>query len=261
MSSAFPLRSVAPPSPRGRRLISVASGKGGVGKTWFAITLAHALARAGKRALLIDADLGLANIDVQVGLSPQIDLAAVIAGRARLADAVQPRNGFDIVAGRSGSGSLAGIPQERLNQLRGSIVALSETYDRTIIDLGAGLDTAVLTLTATDGVGLVVTTGEPTALTDAYAYIKVVRRHHPGTDFRIVVNMAADRGEGERTYQTLLKACQTFLKFSPPLAGVVRRDSHVTDAIRYQTPLLVRHPNSEAAGDVDNIARSLDPPA
>jgi len=260
MSSVTQLRPVATPLPRRRRLISVASGKGGVGKTWFSITLSHALARAGRRTLLLDADLGLANVDVQVGFAPKIDLAAVIAGRASLANAVQRAHGFDIIAGRSGSGSLAGVSNERLGQLRGSIVALSETYDQTVIDLGAGLDAAVLMLTAIDGVSLVVTTSEPTALTDAYAYMKVLNRHHAGIDFRIVVNLATDHREGERTYQTLAKACQTFMKFTPPLAGVVRRDPKVVDAIRHQTPLLERFPNTEAAADVEAIARSLDPP-
>ncbi|MFO1188022.1 MAG: P-loop NTPase [Alphaproteobacteria bacterium] len=260
MSPVTQLRPVAAPSPRRRRLVSVASGKGGVGKTWFSITLSHALARAGCRTLLLDADLGLANVDVQLGLAPKIDLAAVITGRASLADAVQRVQGFDVIAGRSGSGNLASVSNDRLGQLRGSIAALSETYDQTVIDLGAGLDAAVLMLTAIDGISLVVTTSEPTALTDAYAYMKVMNRHHAGIDFRIVVNLATDHREGERTYQTLAKACQTFMKFTPPLAGVIRRDPKVVDAIRHQTLLMERHPNADAAADVEAIARSLGPP-
>lgn len=260
MSPVTHLRPVSNPAPRRRRLISVASGKGGVGKTWFAVTLAHVLARTGRHPLLIDADLGLANVDVQLGLLPTVDLSTVVAGGAALADSVQRQHGIAIIAGRSGSGSLAGVSNDRLGRLRAAIVALSETYDRTIIDLGAGLDSTVLTLTAIEGTGIVVTTSEPTALTDAYAYIKVLHRHHPGMDFRVVINLASDHREGERTYETLAKACQTFLKFTPVLAGVVRRDPRVVDAIRHQTPLLERHPNTEAAQDVEAIARKLDPP-
>jgi len=104
---------------------------------------------------------------------------------------------------------------------------------------------------------MVVTTDEPTALTDAYAFIKVTHMERPGTDMRVVVNMANSTREGERIYNTLLKACEGFLKISPPLAGVIRRDLKVRDAIRNQTPILTRSPNSEAAADVEAIVERL----
>jgi flagellar biosynthesis protein FlhG len=107
------------------------------------------------------------------------------------------------------------------------------------------------------GITLVVTTDEPTSLTDAYAFIKVTHAVNPKADLRVVVNMATNTREGERTYNTILKACQNFLKFAPPLAGIVRRDQKVRDAIRNQTPLLVRSPGSDAAKDVNNIAAKL----
>ena len=104
---------------------------------------------------------------------------------------------------------------------------------------------------------LVVTNDEPTSITDAYAFIKLGLRHDPSADLRIVVNMAKSEGDGERTYATLLKACESFLKISPPLAGVIRRDPKVKDAIRHQVPLLTRHPGCDAAGDVEKLARRL----
>ncbi len=245
--------------PRGRNIMAVASGKGGVGKTWFAITLTHAFARRGRRALLFDGDLGLANVDIQLGLMPKHDLGSVVAGRLTLNQAMMryEAGGFDVVAGRSGSGSLANIPLSRLQTLTEDLRITADAYDKTVLDLGAGVEKSIRALARCAGTILVVTTDEPTALTDAYAFIKISAAESPGADIRIVVNAANSTREGERTYNTLLKACQGFLKISPPLAGVVRRDTRVREAIRNQTPILTRHPNAEAAIDVEAIAERL----
>jgi len=244
---------------KGRNVVAVASGKGGVGKTWFAVTLAHALARAGARTLLFDGDLGLANVDIQLGLLPERDLSGVIAGRLTLTQSVTRVSdaGFDVIAGRSGSGSLAALPPARLSALHDGLMTLSGDYDRVVIDLGAGVEGTVRALAGEAGTILVVTTAEPTALTDAYAFIKLTAAERANADIRLVINMAASQREGERTYNTILKACQSFLKLAPPLAGVVRRDTKVADSIRNQTSILSRHPNSEAAGDVAAIATRL----
>ena len=242
-----------------RNMIAIASGKGGVGKTWFAISLSHAFARHKLRTLLFDGDLGLANVDIQLGLAPTRDLGAVMEGKAtmRTATTHYEQGSFDILAGRSGSGSLATLSAPRLNGLIDDLVSHGEAYHRVIVDLGAGIDRTVRTLAERAATVLVVTTEEPTALTDAYAFIKVMHSVRPETDLRVVVNMAHSLREGERTYGTLLKACQNFLKMSPPLAGIIRTDRQVRDAIRHQTPLLTRSPNSDAANDVETIAAGL----
>jgi flagellar biosynthesis protein FlhG len=244
---------------RGRNVIAVASGKGGVGKTWFAITLSHALARTGQRVLLFDGDLGLANVDIQLGLMPKTDLGSVVAGRLTLNQALTkfPEGGFDIIAGRSGSGTLANIPLSRLQMLGEDLLVLSGNYDRVVVDLGAGVEKTTRQFSQQAGTIMVVTTDEPTSLTDAYAFIKVTHMERPGTDMRVVVNMANSTREGERIYNTLLKACEGFLKISPPLAGVIRRDLKVREAIRNQTPVLTRSPNSEAAADVEAVVERL----
>jgi flagellar biosynthesis protein FlhG len=252
----------APPmnatSPRARQ-IAIASGKGGVGKTWFAITLAHALARAGRRVLLFDADIGLANVDVQLGLSPVHDLAAVIAGRVSLADAVlrHGAGGFDILAGCSGSGALSALDPAQLDRTMAALRLQSGLYDLVLLDLGAGVERAVRRIAASADTLLVLATEEPTSLTDAYAVLKLHSADRVDGDARVVVNQAASRAAGERTYATLRHACTRFLQRDPQLAGVIRRDDRVRDAIRRQTLLLTRHPACAAALDVEAAARAL----
>jgi len=240
-------------------LIAVASGKGGVGKTWLSVTLCHALSRMGRKVLLFDADLGLANVDIQLGLMPQRDLGGVLSGRLTLAQAkVRYDDGkFDIIAGRSGSGNLAQLPSNKLAGLGTDLVRMCAAYDTVVMDLGAGLDRTVRMLASRAGTCLVVTTPEPTSLTDAYAFVKVVIGADSDADVRVVVNTAETRGEGLKTYETLRKACQNFLHVAPPLAGIVRRDRKVADAIRAQIPLLTRAPSSDAGSDVERIADGL----
>lgn len=241
---------------RGPNVVAVASGKGGVGKTWFSITLSHALARAGKKVLLFDGDLGLANIDVQLGLMPKRDLNDVIRGRLGLDKVIQTyeEGGFDIIAGRSGQASLSALPSQRLTMLRDQLLEVAEGYDVVILDLGAGVDRTVRMLSASAVRTLLVSTDEPTSLTDAYAFIKLGSAAGMSKNVGIVVNQASSVAEGEKTYRTLLKACENFLRLKPPLIGMVRHDPRVKDTIRHQTPILTRSPNSDAAEDVEKIA-------
>jgi flagellar biosynthesis protein FlhG len=240
-------------------LISIASGKGGVGKTWFSITLAQALSKQGKRILLFDGDLGLANLDIQLGLIPKTDLSAVIGGRLTLSQAIIEYKGgnFDIIAGQSGAGGLMNLPANRLQILSNELSLISDQYDSVLLDLGAGVERTVRQLAHNAKTCIVVLTDEPTSLTDAYAFIKVLHKERPDIKVKIVTNIVNSIREGERTYATVLKACEGFLKFSPSLLGVIRRDSKVPDSIRSQEPTLTRFPSCEAAKDVEQIASKL----
>lgn len=247
------------PFSAARNMIAVASGKGGVGKTWFSITLAHALSLQGEKVLLFDGDLGLANIDIQLGLMPSKDLATVLAKKATLNQAIfhYDEGNFDIIAGRSGSGSLAIIPPSTVQVVASDLRNLSGRYDRVIVDLGAGIEKSIRLLAAQCATIFMVVTDEPTSLTDAYAFIKVISKEYPALNIQIIVNSANNEREGERTFNTLLRACKGFLGISPVLAGVIKRDTRVRDAIRNQIPLLSKYPTTDAAEDVISIAKNL----
>lgn len=240
------------------KVVAVGSGKGGVGKTWLAVSLSHALARLGRRVLLFDGDLGLANVDIQLGLGPGPDLASVLTGRCPMGQAIRhvEPTGFDLIAGRSGSGQLALLGPEVVAKLLADLGTLVPRYDLVLLDLPAGVDQVVRGLLGAASLPLVVTTDEPTAITDAYALIKVGHRSGAALP-QLVVNQASSHQAGRQTYEGLLRVCERFLGQSPPLASVVRRDPRVAEAIRQQTPFLVRSPTSPAAADVEALARHL----
>lgn len=255
----------AQPSPRiaPASIIAVASGKGGVGKTFMAITMASAFAQSGKRTLLVDGDLGLANVDVQLGIAPETDLAAVVSGWVELDDAVTPvdggaaEGGFDVLPGRSGSGALAELTPEEVSRLAAGLSALALQYDHVVVDLGAGIEANCMRLARAADKALMVITDEPTSMTDAYAFIKVLRGYAPTVEPLICINQANNRAAGQRTYEAMARACQTFLGFRPQLAGIVMRDAKVRDAIRCQKTLISTDKSAQPIQDAIAIAQML----
>ena len=244
---------------KNNNIIAIASGKGGVGKTWFSISLCHALVLAQKNVLLFDADIGLANVDVQLGIISELNLSAVIKGQITLAQAcsAHPGTGINIIAGRSGSGNLSNITLSKLRNLTEELTCIASNYDNVIMDLGAGLDKAVRNILQIAGTTIIITSDEPTALTDAYACIKIMRVDNPQCKIQLIINSANTLREGERTYNTMRKACEGFLKFSPPLLGIVRRDTNVKESIKNQSSIFEHAPSSQAASDVMAIAERL----
>lgn len=243
----------------GSNVTLVASGKGGVGKTWFSVSLCHALAQKNKKVLLFDGDLGLANVDIQLGLMPEFDLAQVINCHISLEDAIlsYEEGQFDILAGQSGSGQLASLNSQRMAYLKESIKKAAKKYDHVLIDLGAGIGDNVKSLSDVATRCIVVVTDEPTSLTDAYALIKITHLAVPQIGIDVVVNQAESELAGHRTYNTLLRVCENFLDLSPKLLGVIRRDSHVKDSICNQTSTLSRFPTCNASKDVMKISKDI----
>jgi flagellar biosynthesis protein FlhG len=240
-------------------IIAVASGKGGVGKTWFSITLSNVLANSGRKTLLFDGDIGLANVDVQLGLAPKVDLSEVFSGKSTLTNAITnyKDGGFDIVAGRSGSGSLANLTPDRILGLKKELDELAGKYDAIILDLGAGIESSVQALARLAQKCLIVITDEPTSLTDAYAFIKLLRLTDQKIDIQVIVNMAENQREGQGAYNNIRNACENFLKFAPKLGGIIRKDPKVKESIRSQKSILVKYTKSLAAADVTALGLKL----
>lgn len=249
--------------PTKPRWIALASGKGGVGKTWLSLTLAQALSDRRRRVLVFDADFGLANADIQLGHLSGFDLAAVMDGRADLGDSITSvtQGGFDLIAGQSGSGSLAGLSVDLIARLLEKLTALAGGYDVVLFDLGTGVEPATRYVTAFADTVILVTTEDPASLTDAYAVLKLLKRDRTAqgaaVDARIVVNQVRSDTSGRRAHAALARAARGFLRLDPPLLGTIARDERVGEAIRTQRLLLTQSPQSEAGRSVVAIARRL----
>jgi flagellar biosynthesis protein FlhG len=254
----------APQHRTAGRILAIASGKGGVGKTTFSIGMARALSMMNERVLLMDGDLGMANIDVHLGLHPSSDISSVINGRITMENAVCPalggattQGGFDVMSGRSGSGTLANLSGPGLTKLASGVAALALSYDRAVLDLAAGADRATIRLALTADDVIIIINDEPTSLTDAYAFVKTLRLHDDGASPLIVVNNAPSIDVAHEAFGAFRKTCEAFLSFTPTLAGIIRRDKNVPAAIRAQTCLAVRSPSCDAARDIETLAGSL----
>ncbi|MGI9499771.1 MAG: cellulose synthase operon protein YhjQ/BcsQ, partial [Geminicoccaceae bacterium] len=211
------------------------------------------------RVLLVDCDLGLANVDVQLGLSHEVDLTRVVMGEVRLSHAIQQVDGLglDVLPGRSGTGYLGGLDPLMVGWLQGELRSLCNRYDVVILDLPSGIEQGVRELMRRADEEIVVTTGEPTALTDAYSLIKATRRDRLDGVPKIVVNFAEHAAAGRQTLEGLVRVCERFLAVRPGELGVIRRDKRVPEAIGRQAPLLLCYPGCDAARDVIAIAEAF----
>ncbi len=259
-ANATPLHSVADyerlPFPRPARVIAVTSGKGGVGKTAVTVNLAILLARAQHRVTILDADLGLANVDVQLGLKPRYNLQHVVYGQCELTDVLmQGPHEIRIVPGASGIVELANLDDARRRDLLDRLSLLNAVSDVILIDTSPGVSRNVVSFAAAADEVMVVTTPEPTALTDAYAVMKVIvgqtdRLPH----IRLLVNMARDDKDAQEVTEKLSLVTRQFLNLTVESLGYLPSDPHVPQAIRQQTPFVLAYPYSPASQQMGVIA-------
>jgi flagellar biosynthesis protein FlhG len=241
------------------RVIAVTGGKGGVGKTSVSVNLATGLAAAGRRVVLLDGDLGLANVDVLLGLSPRYTLAHVLSGERTLDEIlVDAKQGFKIVPAASGAADLASMDGAGHLGLVQAFSGLATRLDALIIDTAAGIAPGVLQFSQAAQHVLVVVTDEPASLTDAYALIKVLSRDYGVGRFRVVANMARGPAEGETLFKKLEKVTGRFLDVLLEYAGAVPDDEHVRRAIRVQRPVLDAYPGSPAGRAFKKLAACAD---
>lgn len=239
--------------------VSILSGKGGVGKTNIALNLGYSLYRGGHPLLLMDCDLGLANLDVLLGITPDKNLQDLLDSDAAPRDITVPiePDGFDFLPAASGVPELVEMDGDMRSLLVHRLEPLFSHYDFLFLDLGAGINPTVLAFAAMTQLRIVIVTPEPTSLTDSYALMKVLSTQRGVRDFFVIVNQAESRKEEAQTFKRLAAACRKFLDIEPHFLGGVRLDKAVPEAVRKQKPLMRAAPQSPAAQDLFSIAVTL----
>jgi flagellar biosynthesis protein FlhG len=251
-------RLIEAPGTRPVQVIAVTGGKGGIGKTSVSINLATALARSGQRVLLLDGDLGLANIDVLLGLTPRFTLEHVLSGERELAEVLlQSRDGVRVVPAASGVARMAQLDGPQHAALVRAFSTLPENFDVMIVDTAAGIGESVCRFSEAAQHVLVVIRDEPTSLTDAYALIKVLSREHAVRRFHVLVNMVRDGGSGQLLVRRLQRVTDRYLDVQLTWAGDIPDDPYVGRAIRAQRASLEAYPGSRSSRAFVQLAAQL----
>jgi flagellar biosynthesis protein FlhG len=257
MRAAIPVR-VRIHKARQVRVIAVTSGKGGVGKTNITANLAYLLSKMKKRTLILDADMGLANIDLILGLTPQYNLYHVLNGERSLSETIiKGPGGVMILPSSSGILEMAELSKGHKLTLLDGLNALQEEIDFMLIDTAAGIAGNVMYFNSAAKEIIVVVSPEPTSLTDAYALIKVLYQRHAKKRFRLLVNMVKTPEEAKEVYERLSQATDHFLNLTIQYLGYILNDEKLVDAVRQQKAVVELYPHSPASTCLRAVAEKL----
>ncbi|MBM9545478.1 MinD/ParA family protein [Leptospira sp. 201903074] len=239
------------------KIIAVASGKGGVGKSTVSVNLAISIAKTGLKVLIFDGDLGLANVNVLLGIIPKYNLYHVVKGHKSLKDIViSTPEGVDIIAGASGYSQLANLNETQRNNLIKGFVELDH-YDVMIIDTGAGISANVIGLVMPADEVIVVTTPEPTSITDSYGLIKSIVSQSKDKNLKIIVNRVRSAIEGKKVADRVIDISGQFLEVQVENLGFIFQDEEVEKSIREQKPFIIGAPRSKAAACLTRVTHTL----
>ncbi len=257
MDQAAGLRRMVKPTPV--RVIAVTGGKGGVGKTNVSINLAVAMADLGRRVMVLDADLGLANIDVVLGLHPENDLSHVLSGECTLDEVlIEGPSGIRVVPAASGVQQMAELSEAEHAGLIRAFSDVSADLDVLIIDTAAGISDVVVSFSRAAQEVVVVVCDEPASITDAYALIKLLNREYGIDRFRILSNMARSAREGQDLYNKMCRVTDRYLDVMLSYMGSIPYDDNLRKAVRAQKPVVQAFPRSRAAQTFKNLAKKAD---
>ncbi len=244
------------------RVITVTSGKGGVGKSNTAINLAIWLKKLGKRVIILDADFGLANIEIMFGTVPRHNLCDLIYQGKNIKDIITwGPGGVGFISGGSGIAGMSNLSNDYLNYIIQNLSELDSIADMIIVDTGAGISDAVLEFLVASGEILLITTHEPTSITDSYSLLKALARHpryNPSeTVVRMIANRVAKEDDGQTLYRKLNSVVQRFLKLPLYYLGSVPYDAQLSDAVMQQMPVSLKNPGARSSLAYEKIARQL----
>jgi len=240
------------------KITAVTGGKGGVGKSNIALNLALSLISKGERVCILDADFGLANIDVLLGIKPKYNISHVLSGEKKLVEIICTGvNGLKLIPGASGLKQLADLSEDVLNSFVNQARLLGAGFDRLIIDTPAGIANNVLTFLLAATEIITVTSPEPTSITDSYALLKTFKLEHGKAKVMLIMNMCRNNREGELVSSRLISICNNFLGFKPQYLGNINLDIKFVNAIRRQKPIVISDPSSSVAGQIMNLADKL----
>ena len=246
------------PNNSSTRVICISSGKGGVGKSNFTINLAIALQSQGKKVIVIDADLGLANVEILLGIMPKFTLLDVISKNTSIKDVITrgPME-IGIISGGSGIQSMAELSLYDMNKLLNEINALKDMADFILIDTGAGISKSVTAFIEASEELIVITTCEPPAIADAYALIKIMSSIDKQKKISLVANRAEDIKEAENVFMKLSSVSKKFLDMNIEFLGEILDDDSVTKSVKKQVPFYMNNPKSKASQGIQNISERL----